>query len=127
MEDHEHLRPAKDMQPIPYEKPDKELTFDVTASLFNSGTNHDHDQPVHLRLQNPHVIDLMNRPVFDKPETRYCPASVYEYVKDEEGNEKLQINSQNCLHCKACDIKDPMNNIQWTVPEGGGGPNYTLM
>lgn len=126
-EDCESLKPAAGFRPMQYAKPDQKLTFDVTASLFNSGTNHDHDQPLHLKVKNLNVVEQINVPVFAKPETRYCPASVYEYVQHPDGEQKLQINAQNCLHCKACDIKDPMKNIKWTVPEGGDGPNYTVM
>lgn len=126
-EDSETLRHAKDFRPIHYPIPDNKTTFDVTSSLFNSETNHDHDQPIHLQIRNPDILDRVNLPIFAKPETRYCPASVYEYLETTEGRPKLQIHSQNCLHCKACDIKDPMKNIKWTVPEGGDGPAYTIM
>ncbi|GMH41111.1 hypothetical protein BSKO_09021 [Bryopsis sp. KO-2023] len=127
-EDHETLHTAETSKPIEYPKPDGKVTFDLPTSLYRSGTNHQHDQPPHLRLKNAGIPEVLNIPIFDKPETRYCPAGVYEYGKDDEtGKEKLQINAQNCLHCKACDIKDPSGNIVWTVPEGGGGPNYTLL
>ena len=110
---------------------DGELTFDRPSALFLSGTNHGHDQPAHLRLRDSDVPTNTNLPVFAGPEERYCPAGVYEFVEGDEGDggarERLQINAQNCLHCKACDIKDPTQNIEWTVPEGGGGPGYTLM
>jgi electron-transferring-flavoprotein dehydrogenase len=135
--DNETLRPASESTKIEYPRPDGELTFDVPTSLYRSGTNHDHDQPCHLNLRNSKVPEVVNLPLYDGPEARYCPAGVYEYVvedavegKDEMGGDrkkKLQINAQNCLHCKACDIKDPNQNIQWTPPEGGGGPSYTLM
>ncbi|KDO42863.1 hypothetical protein CISIN_1g0064662mg, partial [Citrus sinensis] len=92
-----------------------------------SNTNHEHDQPAHLRLRDPKIPELVNLPEYAGPESRYCPARVYEYVPDEKNQLKLQINAQNCLHCKACDIKDPKQNIKWTVPEGGGGPGYSVM
>jgi len=125
--DHEHLQPAAQSAPIEYPKPDGVTTFDIPTSLYRSGTNHDHDQPPHLRLKDAGVPEYMNHPHYAAPESRYCPAGVYEYIKDDQGRPKLQINAQNCLHCKACDIKDPSQNIKWTVPEGGGGPNYTVM
>jgi electron-transferring-flavoprotein dehydrogenase len=132
--DHEALRPAAECHPRPYPPPDGRLTFDIPTSLNRSGTSHDHDQPPHLRLRNPKVPAAVNLPIYGGPEARYCPAGVYEYV--EEGGEggaggaqgaRLQINAQNCVHCKACDIKDPGQNIQWTPPEGGGGPQYSVM
>ncbi|KAL3641692.1 hypothetical protein CASFOL_012507 [Castilleja foliolosa] len=95
--------------------------------METSNTYHDHDQPAHLHLTDPEIPELINMPVYAGPESRYCPARVYEYIVDEKGRSKLQINAQNCLHCKACDIKDPKQNIKWTVPEGGGGPGYTVM
>ncbi|KAI8470583.1 MAG: hypothetical protein J3K34DRAFT_451770 [Monoraphidium minutum] len=153
--DHEALRPAKDCAPIDYPRPDGAVTFDIPTSLFRSGTNHDHDQPPHLQLKSPGVPEVVNLPFYDGPEARYCPAGVYEYVEDGAAaaavagpsgssssggggggaaaaggggpRRRLQINAQNCLHCKACDVKDPRQNIKWTVPEGGGGPNYTIM
>jgi len=126
--DNEALRPLEECTPIEYPRPDGELTFDIPTSLHRSGTNHDHDQPPHLRLRNAKVPLAVNLPIYGGPEARYCPAGVYEYVADEtSGRQQLQINAQNCLHCKACDIKDPNQNIQWTTPEGGGGPAYTLM
>ncbi|CAL5223469.1 g5989 [Coccomyxa viridis] len=125
--DHEALRPASSYAPKQYPAPDNEVSFTLNDSLYRSGTNHDHDQPPHLRLRNTGVPSSVNRPIYAGPETRYCPAGVYEYAPDEHGTERLQINAQNCLHCKACDIKDPSQNIQWTVPEGGGGPAYTVM
>ena len=132
-EDHEHLRPVEEYRPRTYPPPDGVLTFDIPTSLHRSGTNHDHDQPSHLRLLNPKMPSVVNLPFYDGPEGRYCPAGVYEYVQAEDGamtkgggsGKKLQINAQNCLHCKACDIKDPRQNIRWTPPEGGGGPTYT--
>ncbi|GAB4859206.1 hypothetical protein Ancab_010666 [Ancistrocladus abbreviatus] len=125
--DHEATNAAKHHAPIEYPKPDGVISFDVPTSLYRSNTNHDHDQPVHLRLKDPLVPEQVNLPIYAGPETRYCPARVYEYIPDEEGRMKLQINAQNCVHCKACDIKDPKQNIEWTVPEGGGGPGYSLM
>ncbi|QDZ20411.1 electron transfer flavoprotein-ubiquinone oxidoreductase [Chloropicon primus] len=132
--DNECLERADSYAPISYPSPDGEITFDIPTSLYRSGTNHDHDQPAHLKLRDDQVVYDQNMAVYDGPETRYCPAGVYEYVEDEEAARgedgpslKLQINAQNCLHCKACDIKDPTQNICWTVPEGGGGPSYTLM
>ena len=130
--DHKALLHKSKVQKIVYEKPDNEITFDILTSLYRSGTNHEHDQPIHLKLRDANKVDHVNLQMFDGPESRYCPARVYEYVDDETssneiGKKKLMINAQNCLHCKACDIKDPSQNIQWTVPEGGGGPKYTLM
>jgi electron-transferring-flavoprotein dehydrogenase len=118
----------KDMvKPIAYPKPDGVLTFDKLSSVFISNTNHAEDQPVHLQLKDPAVPITVNLPLYDNPEQRYCPAGVYEIVGREEGDPKLQINAQNCVHCKTCDIKDPTQNINWVVPEGGGGPNYPNM
>ncbi|KAK9836020.1 hypothetical protein WJX81_006596 [Elliptochloris bilobata] len=125
--DHEALRPAAEFAPRSYPAPDNEVTFGMADSLFRSGTNHGHDEPAHLRLLNPGVPSVINLPVYAGPESRYCPAGVYEYVAGEVGGERLQINAQNCLHCKACDVKDPLQNIRWTVPEGGGGPAYNVM
>eukprot|EP00871_Galdieria_phlegrea_P002362 jgi/Galph1/3126/GphlegSOOS_G1819.1 len=123
----ETLKPAKESKAIEYPKPDSKLTFDILTSVALSGTNHDHDQPPHLKVKDPKTMEEVNYKLYNGPETRYCPARVYEYVEDENGKPVLQINAQNCLHCKACDIKDPTQNIQWTVPEGGGGPKYTVM
>ncbi|PIN04189.1 Electron-transferring-flavoprotein dehydrogenase [Handroanthus impetiginosus] len=125
--DHEATDEAQLWRPIDYPKPDGAISFDVPTSLYRSNTNHDHDQPTHLHLKDPKIPELVNLPVYAGPESRYCPARVYEYVADEKGDPKLQINAQNCLHCKACDVKDPKQNIKWTVPEGGGGPGYTVM
>ncbi|MBW8897544.1 MAG: electron transfer flavoprotein-ubiquinone oxidoreductase [Massilia sp.] len=125
--DHECLRPASDFQPISYPKPDGKLTFDRLSSVFISNTNHAEDQPVHLTLKNPNVPVEVNLAKFAGPEQRYCPAGVYEFVKTDEGRDRLQINAQNCVHCKTCDIKDPTQNIVWVTPEGGGGPNYPNM
>jgi len=125
--DHECLRPAADFKPIVYPKPDGKLTFDRLSSVFISNTNHAEDQPVHLTLKNPAIPVEVNLAKFAGPEQRYCPAGVYEFVKTDEGKERLQINAQNCVHCKTCDIKDPTQNIVWVTPEGGGGPNYPNM
>ena len=124
--DHETLLPRTACRPIDYPKPDGVLTFDRLSSVFVSNTNHEEDQPSHLRLRDPAVPVAINLTVYDGPETRYCPAGVYEFVT-ESGTPRLQINAQNCVHCKTCDIKDPKQNIQWVTPEGGGGPNYPNM
>ncbi len=124
--DHEMLKPAANYKPIVYPKPDGKLTFDRLSSVFISNTNHAEDQPIHLTLKNPSVPVSINLAKFAGPEARYCPAGVYEFVPSEEG-ERLQINAQNCVHCKTCDIKDPTQNIVWVTPEGGGGPNYPNM
>ena len=124
--DHETLARKGDAQPIEYPKPDGVLTFDRLSSVFVSNTNHEEDQPVHLRLVDPSIPTTLNLPVYAGPEQRYCPAGVYEFVAG-NGAERLQINAQNCVHCKTCDIKDPAQNIQWVTPEGGGGPNYPNM
>ncbi len=113
--------------PIAYPKPDGVLSFDRLSSVFLSNTNHEEDQPCHLQLADPDVPITVNLVLYDAPETRYCPAGVYEIVGKEEGNPRLQINAQNCVHCKTCDIKDPTQNITWVTPEGGGGPNYPNM
>ena len=125
--DHEYLRPASDFKPIAYPKPDGKLTFDRLSSVFISNTNHGEDQPVHLTLKDASVPTRINLPTYAGPEQRYFPAGVYEYVKSDEGQDRLQINAQNCVHCKTCDIKDPTQNIVWVTPEGGGGPNYPNM
>jgi electron-transferring-flavoprotein dehydrogenase len=126
--DNETLKPKKEVQPISYPKPDGVLTFDRLSSVFISNTNHNEDQPVHLTLKDPGVPIKVNLALYDAPEQRYCPAGVYEIVSDAEGaNPRLQINAQNCVHCKTCDIKDPTQNIVWVTPEGGGGPNYPNM
>ncbi|KAJ1932276.1 hypothetical protein FBU59_006428 [Linderina macrospora] len=124
--DHAMLKPAAHFKPIDYPKPDNEITFDILTSVSRTGTNHAENQPVHLRLKDQEVEIAHNLPVFDGPEQRFCPAGVYEYVDDEAnpGKKRFQINSQNCIHCKTCDIKDPSQNINWTVPEGGDGPQY---
>jgi electron-transferring-flavoprotein dehydrogenase len=124
--DHECLDRAADAQKIDYPKPDGVLTFDRLSSVFLSSTNHEEDQPSHLLLKDASIPIAKNLPDFDEPAQRYCPAGVYEVV-DEEGETTFRINAQNCVHCKTCDIKDPSQNIVWTVPEGGGGPNYSGM
>ncbi|OFA01178.1 electron transfer flavoprotein-ubiquinone oxidoreductase [Duganella sp. HH101] len=125
--DHECLKPASQFAPISYPKPDGKLTFDRLSSVFISNTNHAEDQPIHLTLKNPSVPVDVNLAQYAGPEARYCPAGVYEFVKTDEGADRLQINAQNCVHCKTCDIKDPTQNIVWVTPEGGGGPNYPNM
>lgn len=118
---------AADYKPIAYPKPDGKLTFDRLTNVSFSATNHEEDQPVHLKLLDPSVPIAINLPEYAEPAQRYCPAGVYEIVNDELGQPKFQINAQNCVHCKTCDIKDPSQNINWTCPEGGGGPNYAGM
>ncbi|MCE3261654.1 MAG: electron transfer flavoprotein-ubiquinone oxidoreductase [Pseudoduganella sp.] len=125
--DHACLRPASDFAPISYPKPDGKLTFDRLSSVFISNTNHAEDQPIHLTLKDDAVPVNVNLAKYAGPEARYCPAGVYEFVKTDEGQDRLQINAQNCVHCKTCDIKDPTQNIVWVTPEGGGGPNYPNM
>ncbi|MEQ9640388.1 MAG: electron transfer flavoprotein-ubiquinone oxidoreductase [Alphaproteobacteria bacterium] len=126
--DHAKLKKASECKPIDYPKPDGELSFDRLSSVFISNTNHEEDQPAHLTLKDDRVPIETNLALYDAPEQRYCPAGVYEIVRDDDGsNPRLQINAQNCVHCKTCDIKDPTQNIVWVVPEGGGGPNYPNM
>jgi electron-transferring-flavoprotein dehydrogenase len=133
--DHECLKPAADLgsgyasryAPIVYPKPDGKLTFDRLSSVFVSNTNHAEDQPIHLTLKNDSVPVAINLARYAGPEARYCPAGVYEFIKTDLGENHLQINAQNCVHCKTCDIKDPTQNIVWVTPEGGGGPNYPNM
>ncbi len=126
--DNETLRKKTEVEPIKYPRPDGVLTFDRLSSVFISNTNHSEDQPIHLTLKDPGVPVEVNLALYDAPEQRYCPAGVYEIVRNDEGtNPRLQINAQNCVHCKACDIKDPTQNIVWVTPEGGGGPNYPNM
>ncbi|KAF1047801.1 electron transfer flavoprotein-ubiquinone oxidoreductase [Xylophilus sp.] len=128
--DHAYLKPAAECKPIVYPKPDGKLTFDRLSSVFISNTNHAENQPAHLTLKDPSVPVDVNLAMYAGPEARYCPAGVYEFVVDEAkgGNaQRLQINAQNCVHCKTCDIKDPTQNIVWVTPEGGGGPNYVGM
>lgn len=124
--DHATLKPAAQCKPIDYPKPDGKLTFDKLSSVFLSNTNHEEDQPVHLRLADPDIPIQSNLPKYAEPAQRYCPAGVYEVV-EEGGKAEFRINAQNCVHCKTCDIKDPAQNITWVVPEGGGGPTYPNM
>ncbi len=125
--DHSQLKKAAESKKIEYPKPDGVLTFDILTSVSFSNTNHAEDQPSHLTLIDPTIPARVNLPLYDEPAQRYCPAAVYEIVKDNQGVAKLQVNAQNCVHCKTCDIKDPSQNINWTVPQGGGGPNYPNM
>ena len=125
--DHGKLHAAGQAPKIAYPKPDGQLTFDRLSSVFVSNTNHEENQPAHLTLRDASVPVDVNLARYAGPEQRYCPAGVYEFVPAEGGGERLQINAQNCVHCKTCDIKDPSQNIEWTVPEGGGGPNYPGM
>ena len=125
--DHLHLKKAAECRPITYPKPDGKVSFDRLSSVFISNTNHEENQPIHLQLRNPAVAVDVNYALYDGPEQRYCPAGVYEFVTAESAGPRLQINAQNCVHCKTCDIKDPTQNINWVVPEGGGGPNYPNM
>lgn len=125
--DHKQMDKASAHKPIAYPKPDGVLTFDRLSSVQLSNTNHAEGQPVHLRLKDPDVPVQVNLKQYDEPAQRYCPAGVYEIVRDEAGNPRFQINSQNCVHCKTCDIKDPSQNIDWVVPQGGDGPNYPNM
>ncbi|HXC11860.1 MAG TPA: electron transfer flavoprotein-ubiquinone oxidoreductase [Stellaceae bacterium] len=126
--DHARLTPAREARRIEYPRPDGRITFDRLSSVFISNTNHEEDQPPHLRLRDPAKAIAVNYRLYDSPEQRYCPAGVYEIVQpDGPGDPYLQINAQNCVHCKTCDIKDPKQNIDWVVPEGGGGPNYPNM
>jgi electron-transferring-flavoprotein dehydrogenase len=125
--DHVYLKPASECKPIVYPKPDGKLTFDRLSSVFISNTNHEENQPSHLTLKDASVPVNVNLNKFAGPESRYCPAGVYEFVEAEGGGQRLQINAQNCVHCKTCDIKDPTQNIVWVTPEGGGGPNYGSM
>jgi len=126
--ENETLRPAAEMPKIHYPKPDGVVSFDRLSSVFLSNTNHEEDQPVHLTLKDPDVPIAHNLPLYDEPAQRYCPAGVYEVLRDADGgNPRFVINAQNCVHCKTCDIKDPTQNIVWVAPEGGGGPNYPNM
>jgi electron-transferring-flavoprotein dehydrogenase len=124
--DNDALKKASDAPVINYAKPDGVISFDRLSSVFLSSTNHEEDQPSHLKLKDDSIPVSYNLPQFDEPAQRYCPAGVYEIVS-ENGQPVFQINAQNCVHCKTCDIKDPKQNIVWTVPEGGGGPNYSGM
>lgn len=125
--DHKQIKELKNVKPIEYPKPDGEISFDRLSSVYLSGTFHEEDQPIHLKLKSEATAIDINYNRFGAPETRYCPAGVYEIIQTAEGFPALQINAQNCVHCKACDIKDPSQNINWTVPEGGGGPRYSGM
>ncbi|KAK8778635.1 hypothetical protein V5799_020024, partial [Amblyomma americanum] len=126
--DHSKLEPAKNYQPIEYPKPDNVVSFDLLSSVALTGTNHEGDQPPHLTLLDDKIPVDRNYAIFDGPEQRFCPAGVYEYVPKEKGEGvRLQINAQNCIHCKTCDIKDPSQNINWVTPESGGGPAYSGM
>jgi electron-transferring-flavoprotein dehydrogenase len=122
--DHECLKPASQFEPIAYPKPDGKITFDRLSSVFISNTNHEENQPIHLTLKDASVPVSVNLAQYAGPEARYCPAGVYEYVKNDDNTDRLQINAQNCVHCKTCDIKDPTQNIVWVVPQGSEGPNY---
>jgi len=125
--DHEYLKPASECQPIDYPKPDGKLTFDRLSSVFISSAAHEENQPAHLTLKDASVPVKINLAKYAGPEARYCPAGVYEFVKNTDNTDRLQINAANCVHCKTCDIKDPTQNIVWVTPEGGGGPNYSIM
>jgi electron-transferring-flavoprotein dehydrogenase len=125
--DHACLQPASQCARIDYPKPDGKLTFDKPSSVFISNTNHEENEPIHLKLKDASVPVAINLAQYGGPEARYCPAGVYEFVKDDHGADKLQINAQNCVHCKTCDIKDPTQNIVWTAPQGGEGPVYSGM
>ncbi|MEC7931150.1 MAG: electron transfer flavoprotein-ubiquinone oxidoreductase [Pseudomonadota bacterium] len=125
--DHAKIWRKEQCEKIAYPKPDGVISFDRLSSVFLSNTNHEEDQPVHLQLKDPAIPISYNLPLYDEPAQRYCPAGVYEVVGEEEGDPRFQINAQNCVHCKTCDIKDPTQNINWVVPEGGGGPNYPNM
>ena len=126
--DHTNLKPASEAPVIDYPKPDNIVSFDRNSSVYLSGTNHEENQPTHLQLKDASVPIQHNLALYDAPEQRYCPAGVYEIVREEDGSHpRLQINAQNCVHCKTCDIKDPTQNIRWVTPEGGGGPNYPNM
>jgi electron-transferring-flavoprotein dehydrogenase len=125
--DHGALKPAAECPRIEYQKGDGKLSFDKLSSVFLSSTNHEEDQPVHLKLADPSIPISKNLPLYDEPAQRYCPAGVYEVVRETDKAPRFQINAQNCVHCKTCDIKDPAQNITWVAPEGGGGPNYANM
>jgi electron-transferring-flavoprotein dehydrogenase len=126
--DNQKTQPASAHSPIDYPKPDGKVSFDLLTSVARTGTNHNEDQPAHLKLTKPEIAVDVNLRTYAGLESRYCPAGVYEFPRDEAtGKQRLQINAQNCIHCKTCDIKDPSQNITWTTPEGGGGPGYTMM
>ena len=125
--DHTQMKNASDVQKINYPKYDNKISFDKLSSVFLSNTNHEEDQPCHLRLKDPQLPIQLNLEKYNEPAQRYCPAGVYEVINDDNGNAIFNINSQNCIHCKTCDIKEPSQNIDWVVPEGAGGPNYPNM
>ena len=125
--DHSQMKNASESQPIEYPKYDNQISFDKLSSVFLSNTNHEEDQPCHLRLNDPELPIKFNLVNYNEPAQRYCPAGVYEVIEDSSGNPQFNINSQNCIHCKTCDIKEPSQNINWIVPEGAGGPNYPNM
>ncbi len=125
--DHDTLKSANECEAPHYPKPDGKITFDKLSSVFLSSTNHEEDQPCHLKLTDPSIPIKHNLPLYDEPAQRYCPRVFYEVITEEDGQKKFQINGQNCVHCKTCDIKDPTQNITWVTPEGGGGPNYSNM
>ena len=125
--DHKQLKKAKYSSKIDYPKPDGTVSFDRLTSVSFSNTNHAEGQPSHLKLKDPSIPLMVDWAEYDGPSQRYCPAGVYEFVKDPGGAVRFQINAQNCVHCKTCDIKDPAQNIVWTVPQGGDGPNYPNM
>ena len=125
--DYAEMKPAADCNKIDYPKPDGVISFDKLSSVFLSNTNHEEDQPCHLKLKDSNIPLERNLQLFDEPAQRYCPAGVYEIIEEDDGSKRFQINSQNCVHCKTCDIKDPSQNITWVTPEGAGGPNYPNM
>jgi len=125
--DNNATKMSKDCSPIEYPKPDGKLSFDLLTNLARSGTSHNHNQPPHLKVIDPEIPVTINLNLLAGPETRFCPAGVYEFLQDKQGDSYLQINAQNCLHCKTCDIKDKKQNIDYTTPEPGGGPAYSGM
>ena len=125
--DHAQLKLASRCEKPDYPKPDGKISFDTLSSVFITNTSHEEDQPCHLQLTDTNIPIHSNLPLYDEPAQRYCPAGVYEVIEEEDGSRKFQINAQNCIHCKTCDIKDPAQNINWVVPEGTGGPNYGNM
>ena len=127
MPDHASLKTISECKKIKYPAPDNKISFDKASSVYLSNTNHEENQPCHLKLKDKNLPITLNIPIYDEPAQRYCPAGVYEVLTDSEGLKSFQINAQNCVHCKTCDIKEPSQNIDWTVPEGAGGPNYSNM
>jgi electron-transferring-flavoprotein dehydrogenase len=125
--DHLQTKKKADAKQIDYPLPDGKVSFDLLSSVYLSGTYHEEDQPAHLKLKDESIAISHNYALYASPETRYCPAGVYEVIDGSDGEKRFQINAQNCLHCKTCDIKDMTQNIVWTTPEGGGGPNYPNM